>query len=284
MNRFLTAIATVATLTLIQSCSSLNTQQTATTPSTEQHSDAHGTSSNAHSSHAVEEDVAQAKLIMTDTPVPNQAINLGIHIQDGKGEAIAQFDTFQEKIMHLIVVSNDLQFFNHLHPQYQGNGLFEVQARFPKAGGYTLFSDYKPSGHPEQVSVLTTEITGDVQPPPDIHFDRTQTIANTHVHLELSEDTVAAGQDMTLTFHLSDLDRQPVTDLQPYLGEGGHLVIIRQSTPLTRANYIHAHAVDETTGQVQFHTQFPEPGRYKLWGQFNRNGEIITAEFWVNVS
>ncbi|BCL38001.1 hypothetical protein [Nostoc sp. MS1] len=30
-------------------------------------------------------------------------------------------------------------------------------------------------------------------------------------------------------------------------------------------------------------TKFPKPGKYKLWGQFNRNGKIVTADFWVNV-
>ncbi|GJD20009.1 hypothetical protein RIVM261_049650 [Rivularia sp. IAM M-261] len=65
----------------------------------------------------------------------------------------------------------------------------------------------------------------------------------------------------------------------------GHLVIVRQETSLTSADYIHAHAVkNQTPGQVKFMTSFPEPGLYKLWGQFNRNGEIITADFWVKAT
>ncbi|MBD2695202.1 hypothetical protein H6G68_26375, partial [Anabaena catenula FACHB-362] len=48
--------------------------------------------------------------------------------------------------------------------------------------------------------------------------------------------------------------------------------------------YIHAHALNNTpTGQVHFMTSFPQAGKYKLWGQFNRNGKIITADFWINV-
>jgi hypothetical protein len=96
---------------------------------------------------------------------------------------------------------------------------------------------------------------------------------------------IRAGEEVVLRFNLQDAtSRQPIADLQPYLGEKGHLMILRQSPTLTRKNYIHAHAVQNTpANQIHFATQFLQPGRYKLWGQFNRNGEIITADFWVEV-
>jgi hypothetical protein len=40
---------------------------------------------------------------------------------------------------------------------------------------------------------------------------------------------------------------------------------------------------DSADGKVEFHTQFPKPGTYKMWMQFNRNGQIKIADFWVNV-
>ncbi len=56
------------------------------------------------------------------------------------------------------------------------------------------------------------------------------------------------------------------------------------SSPLTEADYIHTHAMkNTTTGEVYFITSFPSAGKYKLWEQFNRNGKIVTADFWVNV-
>ncbi|WP_302850056.1 hypothetical protein [Sphaerospermopsis torques-reginae] len=36
-------------------------------------------------------------------------------------------------------------------------------------------------------------------------------------------------------------------------------------------------------GTVKFHTKFPQSGTYKMWMQFDRNGKIKTADFWVNV-
>jgi hypothetical protein len=79
-------------------------------------------------------------------------------------------------------------------------------------------------------------------------------------------------------------NNRPIEDLQPYLGQRGHLVILRQINPLAAEDYIHAHAVKNSPdGQVEFMTKFPQSGRYKLWGQFNRNGKIIVTDFWVDV-
>ncbi len=77
------------------------------------------------------------------------------------------------------------------------------------------------------------------------------------------------------------------TDLETNWGiypDTGHLAILRQSPTVSREDDIHAHAVPNTpASQVHFATSFPQPGKYQLWGQFNRNGEIITADYWVEV-
>ncbi len=118
-----------------------------------------------------------------------------------------------------------------------------------------------------------------------IDFNSTKTFGDTQANLTFSQPKVKAGEEVTLMFNLKQKsNNQPVTDLQPYLGERGHLVILKQSSPLTRADYIHAHAMKNSPdGLVQFMTSFPQPGKYKLWGQFNRNGKIVIADFWVNV-
>lgn len=228
--------------------------------------------------------VSQAKLNIAEATAPNRVTSLTIEVQDKNGQPITNFETFQEKLMHLIVVSNDFQVFNHIHPDYQNDGRFTVQTTFPQSGNYTLFSDYKPVNQSETVSVLDVTVPGTPPATSAVNFDRNKTIDTTEATLTMPP-TVQAGQEVTVTFNLKDAaSNQAVTDLQPYLGEKGHLVILRQSSALTKADYIHAHALRDTPdGQVSFMTQFPQPGRYKLWGQFDRNGKIIVADFWVNV-
>ncbi|MBD2568777.1 MULTISPECIES: hypothetical protein [Nostocaceae] len=292
MKRFINAIAITTTLVIVQACSSLpKAEEKAMSVSTHQHEELsineshHGEHSTSSTVHGEKKALTQVKLKVSSNITPNKNISLLIDVQDLEGKAIAKFDNFQEKLMHLIIVSDDLQFFSHLHPTYKDNGQFQVEASFPKAGGYTFFSDYKPAGQSEQISVLKTQVPGITIAAPEIDIKRSKTFNDTQVNLALSEPTVKAGQEVTLMFKLQDAtNNQPLTDLQPYLGEKGHLVILRQSSSLTAADYIHAHALNNTpTGQVHFMTSFPQAGKYKLWGQFNRNGKIITADFWINV-
>lgn len=228
----------------------------------------------------------QAKLIVPPQIKSTQSVPLAINIQDKAGKAVNSFDSFQDKQMHLIVVSDDLRFFQHVHPTFKGNGRFEVNPDFPAPGSYTLFSDYKPAGEKEQVSVEKLTIPGNVPLPTELEkFSNTKILAGTKVNLKLAEANIKAGKEVKLSFDLEEAAKnQPVKDLQPYLGEKGHLVIVRSSSPLTVSDYIHAHALkDSSPGQVNFMSSFPQKGTYKLWLQFNRKGKVNTADFWVNV-
>lgn len=282
MKPFISAIAVAATLMLAPGCSSSVKSEQTSTETINPHSE--------HSMYGMEmperSATAEAKLTAPTRLTPGQLVHLAIQVQDLSGKAIANFDPFQTKLMHLIVVSDNLQAFSHLHPTYQDKGRFAVEAIFPQPGGYTLFSDYKPTGQKEQVSVMKTQVPGISSPVPPINLSRSETSGNTETRLIFPEKKLKAGQEIPLTFDLRDKStNQPITDLQPYLGEKGHLVIVRQAISLTRADYIHAHAAkDVSTSRAEFMTSFPQPGRYKLWGQFNRNGKIVIADFWVNVT
>jgi hypothetical protein len=296
MKTFVSSIAIISALLLAPGCSP-SPKAEGNVKQNESHSTGHGspsepTPSGSHGGHGGEHPsggesspTTQAKLSAPANIKPNSLVSLAIAIQDRAGKPISKFETFQEKLMHLIVVSDDLQVFQHLHPTYKENGRFEVEANFPQPGSYTLFSDYKPAGQAERVSILKTKVAGKSPSAPTIDLNRTKTVGDTQVNLTFSQPAIEAGQEIHLVFNLlNSADNQPVKDLQPYLGERGHLVIIKHSSPLTAADYIHAHALKDTPdGEVHFVTSFPKPGKYKLWGQFDRAGKIVTADFWVNV-
>jgi hypothetical protein len=67
----------------------------------------------------------------------------------------------------------------------------------------------------------------------------------------------------------------------------GHCVIISQDTQ----TYLHCHpeqllAPTPTARggpDVPFHTIFPHPGLYKIWGQFKRQNKVVIADFTIKV-
>ncbi|NES99744.1 MAG: hypothetical protein F6K61_04040 [Sphaerospermopsis sp. SIO1G1] len=261
-----------------------NSQKT-TKPASEKMSEPQEHSMKKSSNHSVTKIATQAKLSTPETIAANQSLNLSIDILDQTGKPVNKFDVFQEKMMHLIVVSNDLEHFDHLHPEYKGNGRFQVSTKFPNPGEYVLFSDYKPAGKAETVSLTNLKIPGNVPLPKSLaKYEKIKTISDTKINLKYSPEKIKAGKDVHLTFYIQDQDNQAVKDLKPYLGEKGHLVIIKSSSVLTESDYIHAHAMKNSPDEnIKFHTKFPQPGTYKMWMQFNRNGKIKTADFWVNV-
>jgi hypothetical protein len=225
----------------------------------------------------------QAQLTVPPNIAPSQPIPLEIQITDSAGKPIPKFDIFQEKLLHAIAISNDLKFYNHIHPAYQENGKFTTTTIFPKPGNYTIFLDYKPTGEAERVSLVTLTVPGTPEAASIPDFTRSKTINEIQVELSLSTPNIKPNEDVMLQFDLKDADGAPV-ELQPYLGERGHLVIVQKGDRLTDKSYLHAHAMrNSPTGQVQFHTQFLKSGLYKIWGQFNREGQILTADFWVEV-
>ncbi len=305
MNRLVIAVAIASSLFLIPGCYSPTSEASLTESSEEKgtesppsegmgaghHQNHQNHHPDSHSEHSGEsnggkpQNLTQAKLTVASAISANQAAFLGIDIQDSTGNPVSDFDIVHEKKMHLIVVSDDLQFFSHIHPIQNETGQFQVENTFPSGGNYTLFADYKPSGDTQRVSVVKTAVVGNPPPPQEMNLNRFQTLGDTKVGLMLPTEAIAAGESVTLAFHLEDIQTQkPVSNLQPYLGEMGHLVIVKQSASPREADYIHAHPMPNMSpGHIEFMTQFPEPGNYKMWGEFNRDGEIIAAEFWVTV-
>jgi hypothetical protein len=90
---------------------------------------------------------------------------------------------------------------------------------------------------------------------------------------EISQRSTSDGATV-ITFRLQDEDGKPVTDLEPYLGAMGHLVVLNADA----AQYVHAHPLTKTDSgnEVEFEVHFPAPGIYKFWGQFQRAGKVFT--------
>jgi hypothetical protein len=112
------------------------------------------------------------------------------------------------------------------------------------------------------------------------------------VTVAAAQEQLRAGRQATLTFSFS-AEGTPLTDLEPWLGMAGHL--IAQDAGGTIFSHIHAlegmvAPKDELDGipprfgpSVRFVYTFPQPGAYRLWGQFKRGGQVLTVPVMVTV-
>jgi hypothetical protein len=85
--------------------------------------------------------------------------------------------------------------------------------------------------------------------------------------------TMTRGPGGTLDFSIERAGG-PVTDLQPYLGAVGHLVMLRAGD----LAYLHTHPDAE---RLTFGVEPPTPGEYRLYLEFQHAGSVHTAAFTV---
>jgi hypothetical protein len=161
-----------------------------------------------------------------------------------------------------------------------------METALPSPGNYTLFCDYLPTGATEQISVLKLRVEGPLPSANEPNVGVTEKVTgDTKVEISFSPETVNANRETVVTFDLKQAaNDHPVQGLRPYLGERGHLFILRRSSALAAGDYIHAHATKESgESQIRFMTRFPESGLYKLWCQYDLGGNVNTADFWIRV-
>lgn len=217
-----------------------------------------------------------------EKPVAGAKTILSVQILDEKGKPVTAFDVEHEKLMHLIVVSEDLSSFEHIHPTYQKDGRFDIAFTFPVAGGYRLYADYKPKGSEATSKSSQVTLAGTAPAPQPIVPDTNLTRIVQGISVSLTHDSLVAGKPVRLTFRLQEAStNKPITDLQPYLGAVGHVVIISRDGE----QYVHVHPLDEQSKgpDAIFQTTFPQSGVYKMWGQFQRGGQLFVVPFVVNV-
>jgi DMSO/TMAO reductase YedYZ heme-binding membrane subunit len=228
--------------------------------------------------------------------IPNIPASLEFQVYDASsGNKVVLFNTIYEKKIHLIIVDSSLQFFDHVHPEPTANG-FKIDYTFPSATEYHLYVDFQPVGAIEQQFAFTQSVGEATNP-----LTASNTISNLtrqfgpyFVSLDfpkpLQSGKISIGSQK-LSFSFKDSSGQPVTDLKPYLGSFGHLVMINTKT----YDYIHVHPTntvapksDENGGPtVEF---LPlglygpiKPGIYKLFGQFNPAGKLMVTDFVVSI-
>jgi hypothetical protein len=221
-------------------------------------------------------------MLSNEQPQPNKDTLITIHIQDKNGKPIDKFDIVHEKQLHLIVVSKDLSFFSHIHPDYKGKGEFTITTQFPASGQYELIADFTPNGLGAMNKSQWITVTGDAPAAKPITPDASLTKVVDGKEVTLNIDHLMANMEANLNFNIKDAQsKQPISDLQPYLGAVGHVVILNQDG----SNYLHVHPTDETSKgpDAKFMTTFPHSGVFKIWGQFQENGKVFIVPFVVKV-
>jgi len=235
-------------------------------------------------------------------------------VKDRQKSTVKDLQIVHEKPMHLLVVSKDLAEFYHIHPEPRPDGAYSVKHTFPNGGEYRMYADFTPKDSKQVVEQIDVNVEGpgraDVPLAADAKFEKS--VDGIKVVMEPAGNFSAANELM-LNFKVFDAKtNKPARDLQNYLGELAHFVIISEDMkdfvhahPMSKAEHGgetgrgapgdhnadgHTHGAEKASpeaasaSEVSAHTAFPRSGLYKIWAQFQRNGRIITVPFVVDVA
>lgn len=214
-----------------------------------------------------------------ETPEPGKATKLIFEPRRKDNDSIqVPLDEVHEKKIHVILVSKDLAWYDHIHPDYQPDGTYTVDEVFPFGGEFIVFADYQPTGAGNQVERKTVVVNGMLKTPESFTKEilSTQTDGYT-VTLKPSQGKILTNNMIHMGVEVTDKGK-PVTDFENIMGAKGHLVIISGDGQ----KYLHVHP-DEVDGALDLHTQFDQPGIYRAFFQFQTNGKLHTSYFTLDV-
>jgi P-type Cu+ transporter len=202
----------------------------------------------------------------------NDGKSLNIFLKDKAGNPIDDLEVNHEKLLHFIIVDDQLQKYYHIHPEKTGKGQFTIANNLPE-GFYKAYIDIKPKNKDYMVEPIPF-IVGN--PSPETHGH--ELVPDTNFSKSVDGETVKltinafkVGEPVKLSF---DLDR---TNLTPYLGAMGHVVILDEYGK----KYLHVHPLNDK--ETVFETEFEKPGIYKIWAEFKQNGKVRAFPFVIEI-
>ena len=226
----------------------------------------------------------------------------------GTGEPIKKFEVVHERQYHLFVISQDMEYFQHIHPAQQAGRHVVDRRDAAKAGYYKILSDFLPGGGavavPRAAARHAPGYAGDLAADsarlvPDT--DLTKTVDDVTATLSYdpapfiaravrpSEFSPDRHRDRPADHRPSDVSRRVRAHAHHERRHGG-------LRPLAPAR--HRGDADDDGGppqflippgadleklrggpDVTFDGLVPKAGRYRAWTQFRRNDKVYTFAF-----
>lgn len=271
------------------------------------HQDSSNNSFGIHSQHILLAQQAQINPITQDRYTvsmapslesisPNKDVTLKFTVfNSATGQQITNFDTVYSKLIHMVVVNNSLNYFHHIHPELK-DGQFIITTQFPAEDLYHIYLNFQPSGAIEQQIAMTLQVgsgkSAESAASPDQNLVKTfgpykVTLAKQGDFI--AKDMSAGLEPVTFGFNSAQTG-QEIKTLQPYLGAFGHLTMINEKT----FDYVHVHPQVQVTSDSD--TAGPavsflplglygpiKPGIYRVFGEFNPDGNLITVDFTIQI-
>ena len=210
-----------------------------------------------HKAHNAENvDVLNVKLHTEPNKISvGEPANLMLHLTDAEGEPFTDLMVHHDRILHVLIVSENLQTIGHIHPEdfedrdmiAELEGVYTVQFTFPYSGRYILALDVM-TADAEYTKHIYVDVTGDKKMSELTHdmrrekrvigyteqggdrFTKAVSItekngASKYMVKMKAPEKIKVGEMVHITYHFTHAGK-PVTDLVPFLDAPMHFAIV----------------------------------------------------------
>jgi copper transport protein len=256
---------------------------------------------------------ARAKAQLAISPSELNAIipiTLTFTLRDYQGKPVRDLVLDHNRIVHVVIASEDFSVFAHIHAEDSGpispemlqTAAFPVHYAFPKPGQYLVSVDYTERAYIfSDQFYLNVGPSGTMKAPQSENYSLEQKVDGYDVTLKTSPAILKAGAPATLDYHI-EKGGQPFAEMTPYLAVPMHISIIRDDLmgflhihgllPVSLAGKllgesIHASHLllpDKFGPDIEAtNFSFSSPGIYHIFGEFSAAGKVVVTQFTVKV-
>lgn len=220
----------------------------------------------AHAEHVMNALVTEESLTIEPKEIPGE---IAFAVMSG-GTVFQDYGVSHTKEMHLLVVRNDLRYFQHIHPERDAEGVWHVPFTAPVGGTYWIYADF--IGKDDKAHTIRFEKIVDADPGQSgliKNMTEEKMVRNYIVRFEAN----SYDQGTLFTFHIRDARYRDVPHLEEYLGAMGHGILIAPD-----GGFIHTHP-SPAGDTLVFHTPVLSGDFYRIFTQFQIQGEVLTVSF-----
>lgn len=198
--------------------------------------------------------------------------------KNGKNVAL---EVVHEKKIHMLVVNEELTWFDHIHPTEQADGNYTVTETFPYSGKYILFTDFKTSHSSATGNKQEIKVAGNVTAKPDATKNKWVSKVDGYTVTLVNGNDFKTNRPQYIDISI-EKDGKFITgkDIQQYLGAVAHVVVIGKADK----DFLHIHPTSNEKYPIHGETRFEKAGVYRMWVQFQIDEKVHTADFTVNVA
>ncbi|WP_404421308.1 hypothetical protein [Nibricoccus sp. IMCC34717] len=210
------------------------------------------------------------------------ALTFRLEAASGKPVGPADLAVTHTRRLHLLVISPELDDYQHLHPEPgTAPGLWQCTFTPRRAGTYRVFADFTPIATGRGLYGFTElTVAPTISTPVSSAPDRLA------AEIARPEGPVRVNKRANLELVLRSPAGGPVT-LEPVMDAFAHLVAFDAE----RTGYAHLHPLaapdgskpDALAPRLRFEVTFPRTGRYTIWAQYRESGYDQFRRFELEV-